>query len=257
MRCAEALRVQAYFDGELDAADALRVEEHLASCPECASAIEELDRNRSELRNAAYYRAPAALRTAVTAAIAEASGPPASRRVLIPRTRAFWSGAGAGAFASALAAALALFLMVPSPSSEVETELTGAHVRSLMAGHLIDVESSDQHTVKPWFAGHADVSPPTPDFPKEDYRLIGGRADYIDGRRAAVVVYRHGKHIINVFSWTQHGGAVPSDVTRNGYHMAFWRSSNLVFCAVSDTQLSELDRFVSLMKVSALQESRE
>jgi len=150
-----------------------------------------------------------------------------------------------------------MFLLLPSPSSELAGELTGAHLRSLMAGHLIDVESSDQHTVKPWFAGHADVSPPTPDFPEEDYRLIGGRADYIDGRRAAVVVYRHGKHIINVFSWNQRGGAIPPDVTRNGYHMAFWRSGDLVFCAVSDTQLMELDRLVSLMKDAAAREARE
>lgn len=256
MACAEALRVQAYFDGELDAADALRVEEHLRHCPECESAIEELDRDRAALRNATYHRAPAALRAAVTAAIAAEAGPRMSRPSLIPRTRAFWAGAGTGAIASALAAALAMFLVLPSPADELASELTGAHVRSLMAGHLIDVQSSDQHTVKPWFAGHADVSPPTPDFPKEDYRLIGGRADYIDGRRAAVVVYRHGKHIINVFSWSQNGG-MPSDVTRNGYHMMFWRSGDLVFCAVSDTQSSELDRFVSLMKDASLRESGE
>lgn len=251
MACAETLRVQAYFDGELDAAEALRVEEHLQHCPECISSVEELDRARSAIRNATYYRTPAALRTAVTAAIAAEAGPRASRGAGILRTGGFWSGAGAGAAATALAAALAMFLVLPSPSSELANELTGAHLRSLMAGHLIDVESSDQHTVKPWFAGHADVSPPTPDFPKEDYRLVGGRADYIDGRRAAVVVYRHGKHIINVFSWSQHGGSIPSDVTRNGYHMAFWRSGDLVSCAVSDTQLDELTRLVSLMKDAA------
>lgn len=257
MACAEAFRVQAYFDGELDAAEALRVEEHMQHCPECVSAIEELDRSRFALRDATYHRAPAALRMAVTAAITSEGAPRPSRRFGIPRTNEFWSGAGAGATASALAAAFAMFLLLPSPSSELASELTGAHLRSLMAGHLIDVESSDQHTVKPWFAGHADVSPPTPDFPEEDYRLIGGRADYIDGRRAAVVVYRHGKHIINVFSWNQQGGSIPSDVTRNGYHMAFWRSGDLVFCAVSDTQLMELDRLVSLMKDAAAREARE
>jgi len=257
MACAEAFRVQAYFDGELDAAEALRIEEHLQHCPECVSALEELDRGRSVLRNATYYRAPTSLRTAVTAAIAAEAGPRLSGHAGFPRRREFWSGAGTGAAASALAAALAMFLILPSPSTELANELTGAHLRSLMAGHLIDVESSDSHTVKPWFAGHADVSPPTPDFPEQDYRLIGGRADYVDGRRAAVVVYRHGKHIINVFSWNQQGGSIPSDVTHNGYHMAFWRNGDLVFCAVSDTQLSELDRLVSLIKESAAREARE
>jgi anti-sigma factor RsiW len=126
-----------------------------------------------------------------------------------------------------------------------------------MPDHLIDVVSSDQHTVKPWFAGHADVSPPTPDFPQEDYRLIGGRADYIDGHRAAVVVYRHGAHVINVFAWAERDGALPQMVTRNGYHMAFWRSGDIVFCAMSDTGEDELTRLVALLKDASSRENRE
>jgi anti-sigma factor RsiW len=119
------------------------------------------------------------------------------------------------------------------------------------------VESTDQHTVKPWFAGHADVSPPTADFPKEDYRLIGGRVDYVDGHRAAVLVYRHGAHTINVFSWAQSGESLPNIVTRNGYHSVFWRSGDLVFCAVSDTALDELLGLVRLLKEISIPDSRE
>jgi anti-sigma factor RsiW len=132
-----------------------------------------------------------------------------------------------------------------------------AHLRSLMENHLIDVVSTDQHTVKPWFAGHADVSPPTADFPKEDYRLVGGRADYIDGHRAAVLVYRHGAHTINVFSWARSNETLPKIVTRNGYHSVFWEDRDLAFCAVSDTALDELLGLVRLIKEISIPDSRE
>src|SRR5262249_8967678 len=153
------------------------------------------------------------------------------------RHTGFWRGAGAGALVTALAASLVLFVALPPASDGLQTELTNAHLRSLMPDHLIDVVSSDQHTVKPRFAGHADVSPPTADFAQEDSRRTGGRADYVDGQRAAVVVYRPGAHVINVFAWARHDGALPQMVTHNGYHMACWRSGGLVFCAVSDTAI--------------------
>src|SRR6185437_4061056 len=111
-----------------------------------------------------------------------------------------------------------------------------------------DVASSDQHTVKPWFAGHADVSPPAVDFPQQDYRLVGGRMDFAAGHRTAVVVYRHGAHIINVFAWPRSGGAQPDNVTRNGYHVQCWTSGDLNFCAVSDTAEEELAGLVRLLK---------
>jgi anti-sigma factor RsiW len=108
-----------------------------------------------------------------------------------------------------------------------------------MPDHLIDVVSNDKHTVKPWFAGHTDVSPVVADFDQQGFRLIGGRADYFEHQRAAVVVYQHGAHVINVFSWAgdQHG--LPKNTTRNGYHLAFWKMGNLVYCAVSDTAWDE------------------
>jgi len=104
------------------------------------------------------------------------------------------------------------------------------------------------HTVKPWFAGHADVSPPAVDFPRDNYRLLGGRADFVAGRRAAVVVYRHGAHVINVFAWPQNRDTPPAVVTRNGYHIACWRNGDLDFCAVSDTALDELLALTRLLK---------
>jgi anti-sigma factor RsiW len=127
-------------------------------------------------------------------------------------------------------------------------DLVSAHVRSLMPEHLIDVVSTDKHTVKPWFAGHTDVSPVVADFDAQGYRLVGGRADYFDHQRAAVVVYQHGPHVINVFSWAADERGVPENTTRNGYHLAFWRTGNIVYCAVSDTAWEELMRLVTLLQ---------
>ena len=147
-----------------------------------------------------------------------------------------------------MAAAVTLFAIFPPADGGVAADLVNAHLRSLVEGHLIDVASSDQHTVKPWFAGHADVSPPTADFPQSDYRLIGGRADYVDGHRSAVLVYRHGAHIINVFAWPDGADTLPELSVHNGYHIACWRNGDLAFCAVSDTAVDELLALTRLLK---------
>ncbi len=141
---------------------------------------------------------------------------------------------------TALAAGIVFFFLAPSLTSPIPDDLVSAHVRSLMPDHLIDVVSTDRHTVKPWFAGHADVSPVVADFDGKGYRLIGGRADYFDRQRVAVIVYQHGSHVINVFSWAADQRGLPNNTTRNGYHLAFWKTGNLVYCAVSDTAWDEL-----------------
>ena len=169
-------------------------------------------------------------------------------RRAIWRGRAFWSGTFGGMGAGAAAAGLAMFLLAPPAANPLLENLVSAHVRSLMPDHLIDVVSTDKHTVKPWFAGHADVSPVVADFEPQGYRLVGGRADYFDHQRAAAVVYQHGSHVINVFSWAATERGLPKDTTRNGYHLAFWRSGNLFYCAVSDTGWEELQGLVRLLQ---------
>ncbi len=139
-------------------------------------------------------------------------------------------------------------MIVPNFVSPISNELVSAHVRSLMPDHLIDVVSTDKHTVKPWFAGHADVSPAVADFDAQGYKLIGGRADYIEHQRSAVVVYQHGKHFINVFTWAATGARLPSNTTRSGYHLAFWQQGDIQYCAVSDTGWDELLGLVRLMR---------
>jgi anti-sigma factor RsiW len=178
---------------------------------------------------------------ATSAAVARAS----KARLADP----FWAGALSGLAAAAIAAGFAFLLIAhPSANDALLSDLADAHLRSMMPAHLIDVESTDKHTVKPWFSGHTDVSPAVADFADRGYRLIGGRADYFDNQRAAVVVYRHGPHIINVFSWASAGRSVPQDTTLNGYHFAFWQSGNLSYCAVSDTARGELMELVRLLR---------
>lgn len=249
MPCNDGLRVQAYFDGELDATAAVEVERHLESCAECALLLAELEETRRLVRDSAvYHRADDDLRERIAGLMDRESGRPAKRARGFVGDRRFLSGLTSGVGVTALAATLIFFLAAPPASDLLVADVTNAHLRSLMSDHLIDVVSSDHHTVKPWFAGHTDVSPPAIDYSKQGFRLVGGRADYVDGHRAAVVVYRHGLHVINVFAWAADGEKLPDAVVRNGYHIVFWKSGDLVFCAVSDTGESELTELVRLMK---------
>jgi anti-sigma factor RsiW len=248
MSCNEGLRLQAYFDSELDAGAVLEVERHLETCADCATLLADLEATRQLIRrDAPYYRADAALREKVLSGL-----PPENRAAVARHSRfglssRFLSGAVSGAGASMLAALMVFFLAMPR-QGPLASDLMNAHLRSLMSDHLIDVASSDKHTVKPWFAGHTDVSPPANDFARDGYALVGGRADYVDGHRAAVVVYRHGAHIINVFAWAADGAKLPTDATRQGYHISCWRSADLAYCAVSDTAPEELAALVRLLK---------
>jgi anti-sigma factor RsiW len=249
MACREALRVQAYFDGELDAGAAVEIEHHVESCAECEALLQELRTGRGALhQQGLYHRAGPALASRIASALDRESGRRRWLDAISVWSKDFWAGAGAGGLVTAAAAAVALTLVATPPSMPLANDLISAHLRSLMSGHLIDVVSSDQHTVKPWFAGRADVSPTAVDFPDEDYRLAGGRVDYVDGKRTAVVVYRHGAHVINVFAWAKTNESVPETLTRNGYHLVFWQSGDLILCAVSDTGLDEILRLKQLVE---------
>lgn len=253
MLCAESLRVQAYFDGELDALSATDIERHSESCAECRRLLQDLSNVRTALRQELTYAgAPPALRARVVRALDQEVSPTTPHllveRLRNWRPRPFWQGAFTGMGGTALAAGMAFFLLAPALTDPILDDLVSAHVRSLMPGHLIDVVSTDKHTVKPWFAGHADVSPVVADFDGQGYRLIGGRADYFYRQRAAVVVYQHGSHVINVFSWTVDQRGLPNNTTRNGYHLVFWKTGNLEYCAVSDTAWGELNGLVRLLQ---------
>jgi anti-sigma factor (TIGR02949 family) len=263
VQCAESLRVQAYFDREVDAVSAAEIERHVEHCSACRELLQDLEKVRNALRSGiSYATAPPALRAQILQALDQdtdaATGDEAVKSAMPRKSRParqarflrgswFWTGAFSGIGGTAIAAAIAFFLVLPS-LSPLSNEIVSAHVRSLMPAHLIDVVSTDKHTVKPWFAGHADVSPAVADFEPQGYRLIGGRADYIDHQRSAVVVYQHGAHVINVFTWAASGARSLRNTTRSGYHLAYWQQGDIQYCAVSDTGWDELLGLVRLLR---------
>lgn len=257
MDCPESLRTQAYFDGELDASSSIEIERHLARCASCRSKLQDLEYVRTIVRETPTGPSPSELRRKIHRSLdredragrSNASRSPSARRRW--GWNPFWTGALAGVAGTAAVALLAFAVMPRTLNDPLLHDLTADHVRSLMASHLIDVVSTDRHTVKPWFAGHADVSPVVADFAQQGYRLIGGRADYLDGQRSAVVVYQHGRHVVNVFAWQATKEPLPTDTTRRGYHMTFWRVGDLDYCAVSDTSWPELRALTQLLEGSA------
>jgi anti-sigma factor RsiW len=250
MACDQSLQTQAYLDGELDAAQSLKAEAHLETCAECQALAADHAEMKAAMADATYHRASPELRARLSTALdAETKIVPMPA---LRRKDRFWLGAGSGAGGMAIAAALAFFLFLPT--NAVVSDLAEAHQRSLVGEHLIDVVSSDHHTVKPWFAGHSDVSPPAEDFKADGFTLVGGRADYVHGARAAVVVYRHGAHVINLFAWADRGQSLPASGTRDGYRMILWKQDDLDLAAVSDVDPAELDHFVALVKKSQRRE---
>jgi anti-sigma factor RsiW len=239
--CPEHERLQAYFDGELEAAGSAQLAQHLATCADCRAELAALEAGRGALRaRFAAERAPQPLRASIQRALDAEEQQMRPARTGAPwRTRPFWLGLLGGVGGSAVAAVLAL-LLVFTPQVSLLDQLVDAHVHSLAPGHMIGVVSTDRHTVKPWFAGRADVSPVVVVFAGQGYRLVGGRT--------AVVVYQHGAHFINVFSWRSPGGEPPADTTSRGYHLAFWKTGDLMYCAVADTGWSELQGLEQLLK---------
>ena len=256
MRCAEALRVQAYFDGETDAVLSAEIERHIEACAECRALLQDLGETRETIRREVRAEhAPQALRARVMGELLREESAARSGRARGSEGRSsggapFWLGGLSGLAAAAAIGAVLWFsgILFAPASDRLIDDLAAAHVRSLMASHLIDVSSTDQHTVKPWFAGQVDVSPVVADFAGQGYRLLGGRSDYFDGHRSAVVVYQHGHHFINVFSWKAGEHALPKDSTRNGYRLAFWTTGDLEYCAIADAGWNELFALERLLR---------
>jgi len=248
VNCAAHERTSAYLDGELDAAESANAERHIAGCAECQSLVLAAERASEALRApAARLGAPPHLKAEIARRLAREAATPTPRPSMRPRDR-FWLGAGVGAGATALAASLALVAAPLAISESWTTQLADAHVRALMDGATIQVASSNHHTVKPWFAGRAPLSPPVHDFAAQGFPLAGGRVDTIGGRRAAVVVYRHGAHEIDLFVWPKPALLRPAATERRGYGLRTWTRGDLAFAAVSDTAPEELARFEGLVE---------
>jgi anti-sigma factor RsiW len=253
--CPESLRLQAWLDGELDTRAGAEVQRHLAGCAACRQQQLEYQGLRAALRRELPpLQAPALLRQQLRQALdAEDAAHAATRAPAVRapwRQRPFWLGA-AGGFAAAGAALAIVFVLLLFPVARpVVDELLAAHVAALGSPHLVEVVSTDRHTVKPWFAGKADVSPVVADFSQQGFRLLGGRVEALRGQRAAVLVYQHGAHLIDVFCWPAPMVPLPGSTTRRGYHIAFWQSGDLAYAAVSDTDWEELARMERLLRGS-------
>ncbi len=248
MNCDELqVLLDGYADGEVDLARSLEIERHLRGCPACAEALAGRQALGDALRRAApYHRAPAGLRERVLSSVRRSA---ATRPAAAPPWRPLALAASL-AFAALLTWGAVRLWSSHRPEDVRAQEVVTAHVRSLLATHLLDVASSDQHTVKPWFKGQVDFSPEVRDFAEEGFPLAGGRLDYVDGRTAAVLIYNRRKHVINLFLWRAPGeaDAAPRSLTRQGYHLIHWTDAGLTFWAVSDLNEGELQEFVRLVR---------
>lgn len=259
-----------YVDRELDVPQAIEFERHLESCPECKLAFEQIRGVQGAVqRQATYFTVPDGLADRIMASLpsdVESAGERESAR--LRSGRGWWSWLGAGlaiapevawkwlgigataAFALMLAVNVQLYRSSSSANQQLEQALVDDHVRSMMTGHLMDVPSTDQHTVKPWFNGKLDFSPPVIELKDQGFPLIGGRLDYIAGHPAAVIVYRRNRHPIDLYVWptTQDQSRPTHMVGEHGYHVVHWQSAGMTFWAVSDLNQVELTQFAYLLQ---------
>ena len=247
--------LHAYFDGELDLVSSLEMEEHLKTCAECALDLRSQQTIRGALRSAALYEnAPQRLEEKIRAGISSGQAQPSAPTALPIAKRRPW------AEWLALAAAIAIVIFVAhsivvnranSTSAEnlIAQEVVESHVRSLQLNHLMDVPSTDQHTVKPWFDGKIDFAPEVTDFSPQGFPLAGGRLDFIDHHNAAALVYMRRKHILNVFIWPDEADTTRAQQTEtiDGYNIVHWDKSGFHYWIISDVSAEDESQLASLM----------
>jgi anti-sigma factor RsiW len=253
MNCQECYGyLDAYVDSELDVATTILVKQHLGDCPRCQQQLESRKILGALLDNPQVrFEAPASLLGKVQSVLPVARSEVKQRsrsRIIIP-----WFSIPL-ALAATIAVMLGLVFLIRgnifdhSRGNVLAQEVISSHVRSLLAAHLLDVPSTDQHTVKPWFNGKLKFSPPVHDFADRGFRLTGGRLDYLNGREVAALVYQRKLHVINLFIWPSESGQnkVPDSFTKDGYNVSHWERDGFTFWAVSDVNAEDLKAFVDL-----------
>jgi anti-sigma factor RsiW len=241
------LLMHAYLDDELDAAQSARMATHLQDCSTCAASYGTYARLHQVLAQPGlYHRAPDALRERWSPAppTAQAALPASSQPRRAPLAYAMAAGF-AGALLLTSPAWITALQRGGADSNPVVAEAISSHIRSLQAQHLMDVVSTDQHTVKPWFEGKLDFSPRVKDLAAEGFPLIGGRLDAIDGRTVAALIYKRHLHVINLYQWPADASAtMPSEVQRHGYTVIRWTAEGMRYIAISDVSAGDLKQFV-------------
>jgi anti-sigma factor RsiW len=247
MQCSQVLLLQAEFDGELDAAQSALLEAHRTTCPICTHALSQLHRSREIATHAQQFVAPRDLRETVLLRLRSHND---SRLPSRPgNVRAAILGAGAGA----LAAGLVTFALLAPVGEQTAQLIVDNHLRAMQStDHLLDVASSEHHTVKPWFGGRITFAPPVKDLEASGYPLRGGRLDVMASRPVAVLVYQAGRHTIDVsvmpLAAAEH--ATPAALEVHGFNVRHWSDQDFSVWAVSDLNPAELDMFVDRWKAA-------
>ena len=236
----EQITVHGYFDGELDAVRSAQFERHLEGCAECQTALVGIESLRTRLQKSSLYKpASPSLRERIRKQLATGA-----QRGTAAYSRRWFLLPALGVLAGAAAAlAIVFFLAQPNTQSAgITDELIDAHARSLQPGHLTDVQSTDQHTVKPWFEGKLDFIPPVADYSEQGFPLVGGRLDVIGGQNVAALVYSHHNHLINLFVWPyrEEEPSVGRSGSHQGYNWTTWQSGEMRFCLISDATSSDI-----------------
>ncbi len=248
MNCDDArLFLTASLDNELETGDAIRLEQHLSGCAECRRIERQEMALRTSLQDAALREKPS---PEFVRRIHNSLRVAAAREARSARGRLSWSAAAALAVAAGVIV-VGLLWRYPG-AAPLTDEVLDSHLRSLQTGHLVDVPSTDQHTVKPWFQGKLDFSPPVPDLSDQGSPLIGGRLDYFGGQPVAALVYRHGQHDISVFVAPDRGtsgSAAFSGIDAKGYHIFHWSDAAVNYWVVSDMNRSALETFAREFRV--------
>ena len=270
MNCEEATKLMdGYLDSELDPITSQKIEQHLRECPKCDQAYKIHGSLIRVIGNATpYYKAPAELREQIQSSLRDAVGakdkggsgqpgqlsvprPQGERRPVLSPVPWNWLALTAAIMLGALITAVFLPRMRPPNADQfLATQLIASHVRSLMANHLMDVPSSDQHTVKPWLDAKLDFAAPVADLSSQGFPLIGGRLDYLNNHSVAALVYQKRKHFINLFIWptTPEDSTAQTMVEREGYHLVHWSDGDFTYWAVSDVNPSDLQNFKQLFE---------
>ena len=228
-------------DNELDAANVAMVEAHVARCEGCRQELDRLQALRALLRSdGVRHTAPEALTKRISA-LPDLAEPKVANDNRMLR----WIAPGV---VGALAASLAMVAFIPpSEQSIVDQEIVSSHVRSLQPGHLTDVQTTNQHIVKPWFNGRIDFSPPVPELVDAGFPLAGGRLDSIDGKTVAAIVYHRRLHTVNLYVWPAKDASERSFV-KDGFAVKEWTRNGLRYAAVSDIAPAELQQFHKLFE---------